>query len=166
LRGGVGRTGLHSQRPFLIVFAMRARLIRHPLYFAALAFLLVVLPCCGSKKEYDWKNRDLAWAYAPTKGGAILEHLRGTGTKGSPIAHGWKCLLIDGDLTIKPYELSKTHALFGKTKMVIDLFNKSEKKIGTVRTGTITKDKATFSFEIKEDVAKQVWDVIIWFVKV
>ena len=145
---------------------MRARLIRHPLYFAALAFLLAALPCCGSKKEYDWKNRDLAWAYAPTKGGAILEHLSGTGTKGSPIAHGWKCLLIDGDLTIKPYKLSKTHTLFGKTKMVIGLFNKSEKKIGTVRTGTITKDKATFSFEIKEDVAKQVWDVIIWFVKV
>lgn len=129
--------------------------------------LLSALPSCGSKKEYDWKNRDIAWTFGPTSGGAISEHLRGTGKNGSPLAVGWKCRLSDGkDLTIEPYQLSKTHALLGKTTMVIGLFNKKGEKLDSVRTEAITADKATFSFEIKEDVAKRIWDAVIWFAKV
>lgn len=127
----------------------------------------MIVPACSNKAPYDWKNREIAWTYGPTKGGATLEHLKGTGTKGpGPIAVGWKCRLSDGSkLEVKPYQLSKEHALFGKTKMTIGLFDKSGKKLESFRSEVITADNATSSFELQEAVAKSLWDVVIWYVK-
>ena len=146
---------------------MRPRQNHHLSRYALLMLLLAAASACGSKTPYDWKNREIAWVYGPTSGGATSEHLKGTGSRGpGPIAVGWKCRLSDGNkLTVKPYQLSKSHALFGKAKMIIGLFNKGGEKIDTVRTDTITAKNATFSLEIKEDVAKPLWDVVIWFAK-
>jgi len=132
----------------------------------AMASLLLTLPSCEEAKKYDWKNREISWTYGPTRGAATSVHLNGTGTKGSPIAAGWKVLLSDGKtLTVKPYKLAKSHALFGKCKMIISLFNKGSEQIHTMQTEAITADNATFTFELTEEQAKPAWDSVIWFRK-
>lgn len=146
---------------------MRARPNHLSALFPATLMLLTLASACGSKKPTDWKNRAIAWKFGPTSGGATFEHLTGTGTKGAgPIAEGWKILLSDGNkLEIKPAQLAKDHKLLGKVKMNVGLFNKAHKKIETFRTDVLTAENSTFSFAIKEDAAKQIWDAVIWFVK-
>lgn len=161
------RTVLHSPDDFRIVFGMQARQIHRPLGSAALAFLLAVMPSCGSEQKYDWKNREIPWTYGPVKGGATSEHLRGTGTQGSgAIAVGWKCRLSDGvRLTVTSYDLAQSHSLFGKVLMSVGLYDNKGKQLEMVRTEAITAENATFSFEITEAVAKPLYDVVIWFRK-
>lgn len=146
---------------------MRATLLR----FSGAAFLgamLLALPSCEEAKKVDWKNREIAWKYGPTTGAASSIHLTGTGKKGKgPIAKGWKMHLKDGkELTIKPYKLSDEHALFGKSKLIIGLFNKAGDEIHKVRSEAITKDTASFSFDLTKAQAKPIWDAIIWFAKI
>jgi hypothetical protein len=131
----------------------------------ALAFLLAAVASCGSETAYDWKNRDVGWTYGPTTGTATPEHLAGTGTAGAgAIAEGWKCLLKDArQLTVQPYHLAPSHALFGKVGMLVGLYDKTGKQLEMVRSPAITADNATFTFEISEAVAKSLHDVVIWF---
>ena len=146
---------------------MRARQI-HPLIATALVFFMAALPSCGSKPDYDWKNREIHWTYGPRTGAATSEHLTGTGTKGSgAIAAGWNCRLSDGkQLTVKPYQLAESHTLFGNAKMIIGLFDRTDQRLDTVRTEAITDKNATFTFELQEAVAKPLTEVVIWFGKV
>ncbi|MEO6597638.1 MAG: hypothetical protein ABIP94_23080 [Planctomycetota bacterium] len=144
---------------------MRPRQIHHPVGSAALAFLLAAVPSCGSETKYDWKNREIAWRYGPTTGTARSEHLTATGTKGAgAITEGWQCRLSDGKrLTVEPYHLAQSHALFGKVAMVVGLFDKEGKQLESLRSAAITAQDATFSFEIAEAVAQLLYDVVIWF---
>lgn len=137
------------------------------LFACAALTTLVASSSCSKPKPYDWKNRDISWAYGPTQGAARSEHLEGTGTKGpGKITEGWKCHLVDGNkLTIKPYNLAKSHALFGKTKLIVGLFDKSGAQLQTLTTGTLTKENASFEFDVEEKVAKPLWDLVIWYGK-
>lgn len=139
----------------------------HLFHFAALTLLLATVPSCGSPEKFDWKNREVDWKYGPTKGGARSEHLIATGTQGDdPISEGWKCELVDGKtLTVRPYNLSKSHSLFGKTKLIISMFDRTGAKLHTVVTDTLTTDHATFTFELGEDITKPMLDLIIWYGK-
>lgn len=141
--------------------------MHHPLRYAGLAFLLSAVPACGSETPYDSKNREIAWTYGPTTGGATRVHLTATGTKGpGAIAKGWKCRLVDGKrVTVNPFELAQSHELFGKVAINLGLFDKNGKQIETIRTEAITAQNATFSLEITEAVSKQLCDAVIWFVK-
>lgn len=146
---------------------MRVLHFHQALPYVVLSCLLATVPSCKSQKKYDWKNREIAWTYGPTTGAARSEHLIGTGTKGArAIAEGWKCRLSAGKhLTVKPYKLAASHALFGKATMIISLFDKTGAKIATIRSEAITAQNATFSFEITEDLAKPLYDLVIWFGK-
>ncbi|MEZ6036572.1 MAG: hypothetical protein R3F29_03770 [Planctomycetota bacterium] len=136
---------------------------------ASLALVLIATAACGGEpaKSTDWKNRELAWKYGPTTGAGSPTHLGATGTQGAPIAKGWKMHLVDGTkVTVKPFELSKQHGLFGKCVMAVELFDKQSQKIETLVSTPITADGATFSFDVTEDIAKKTWDAIVWFRKV
>ena len=145
---------------------MRVQQISLSVRCAALAAMLL-MQCCGTEQKYDWKNRDIAWTYGPQNGGATSEHLAGSGKKGpGAIAVGWKCRLSEGKtLTVKPYQLSASHALFGKVIMIIGLFDKTGKQLETVRSEVITAEQATSSLELTEELAKSLYDVVIWFRK-
>ena len=146
---------------------MRARQIHHPLRHVALAFLLAAVPSCGRETTYDWKNREIPWTYGPMTGTATSEHISGTGTNGAgAIAKGWQCRLSDGKrLSVQPYQLAESHALFGKALMIVGLFDKNGKELQTVRSEAITARNATFSFEITEAVATPLYDLVIWYGK-
>ncbi len=146
---------------------MPVRPIHHLIHFGALTLLLATVSSCGSPKKYDWKNRDVAWKYGPTNGAARFEHLTATGTQGKgKITEGWHCNLTDGKtLTVKPYNLAKSHSLFGKTKLIIGMFDKSGARLHTVTTDPLTTDNATFTFELSEEITKPIWDLVIWFGK-
>lgn len=132
----------------------------------ALAFLIAGAAACGSEAATDPNSSEISWSYGPTNGGATAVHTKGAGKDGPPIAVGWKFRLLDGKrLTVQPHELAKTHALFGKVEMNIGLFDKTGKQIGTVRSGLVEAQGAGFSFDLEEDVASRLWDVVIWFCK-
>ena len=133
--------------------------------FASSALLLFAA-ACGSRVAADPNQREIAWTYGPTNGGATAEHVQGTGRKGGPaIAKGWQCRLLDGKrLSIQPYQLAASHPLFGKVMMSIDLFDKTGKKIGSVRSAMLTAGNASSTFEIAPDVAARLWDVVIYYV--
>ena len=147
---------------------MLARQILRPARYAALTLLLSTIPSCGDAPAADDNKREIDWRYGPTTGAARSEHLQGTGTKGGkPIAEGWKCHLVDGKkLTVTPYHLAKSNPLFGDTLMILGLFDKNSQRIGTLRSEAITAYNATFTFELSDDLAKQLYDLIIWFGKV
>ncbi|MGC6487088.1 MAG: hypothetical protein ACON4Z_05555 [Planctomycetota bacterium] len=131
--------------------------------------LAVVLASCGGEPEpaYDWRNRDLAWKYGPTTGTAPLEHLLGTGTKrGEPVAEGWRCELRGGKtLTVKPFRLASQHEIFGKAGLVVGLFDKQSEQITTLRGDALTAQNATSTFELDEEIAERVYDLILWYGK-
>lgn len=143
---------------------MRAhlRLIRP----AAVAFLLVVVAACS--KAADPNNREVSWTYGPTTAEATAEHAQGVGGKNGPaIAKGWQCRLQDGKrLVVRPYQLASSHPLFGKVVMSVGLFDKTGKDIETVRSGPITAENATFTFELTEAAAGRLYDLVIWYRKV
>ena len=131
---------------------------------AALAALLTAVSSCGKEEPYDWKNRKIGWTYAPTTGTALPEHLSATGTGSTALAKGWQCKLSDGkQLTIAPYQLERSHPQFGKVIMSIGLFDKTGKRLHTVQTEVVTAENATSTFELTEDVARPLFDLVIWF---
>lgn len=136
-----------------------------PLRPAALTFLLLAAAACGSRIATDPKNREVAWTYGPTTGGATSEHVQGTGKKGgAPVAKGWQCRLQDGKrLTVTPYQLAESHALFGKVALSIGLFDKTGKQIAMVQSAAVTAQTATFTFELTDAVATQLYDAVIWY---
>ncbi len=136
-----------------------------PIRHTALACLMAAAAACGSKSAADAKSREIARTYGPTTGGATSEHVQGTGKQGgAPIAQGWQCRLHDGRrLTVRPYRLAQTHALFGKVAMSFGLFDRTGKQLETVRSGAVTAQNATFTFELTDAVATQVWDLVIWY---
>lgn len=147
---------------------MRKQPKHAPVRLAALALLFAATPSCGGEVEkYDWRNREIPWSYAPTKSSASAEHLAGTGTKGgSKIAQGWKFRLVDGkQLTVAPFELSKSHALFGEVRMAVGLFDKDSQMLATEVSAPITAENASFTFDVEPDAAKALWDVVVSFQK-
>ena len=146
---------------------MRTPSLPVPFRCVALALACAALGSCGGNAAANADGRELAWKYGPTNGGATPEHLGGSGTLGNhPIAEGWKFRIGDDrHLTVRPYKLAKEHPFFGKVTMTVGLFDKAEKRLETVHTGTITADNASFSLELGEATAKQAYDVVIWFVK-
>lgn len=132
---------------------------------AAVAMLVATMPSCGSEPPYDWKNREIPWTYGPTNSTATREHLNATGTKGpGAIAKGWSCRLRDGkELVVQPYQLASTHALFGKVLMNVGMFDASGKQLGSFRSAAITAENASSTFEVTEEVARPLCDVVIWF---
>lgn len=148
------------------VFAMQAI---HPLRGALAAAALSLLASCGGEEKpaYDWRNRDLAWKYGPTTGTATPEHLAGTGTVGkAAMAAGWKCELSGGtSLTIRPFQLADEHPMFGQAGLVVGLFDKDSQRITILRSEAITKDDATFTFDVDEATGQKVYDLILWYGK-
>jgi len=142
--------------------AMRVRRLILP---ATIASLLAVVGACGAKAPADPKNREIPWTYGPTTGGATAEHVRGTGTKGGPpVAAGWQFRLQDGTrLTVVPFRLAETHPLFGKVALSVGLFDIAGKQLGSFRSEAITAQNATASFDLTEDVATKLNDVVIWY---
>ena len=136
-----------------------------PSLCALLLLVTVTGAACGGEAPYDPNNREISWTYGPTTGTARSEHLLATGTKGKgPIARGWQLRLQDGKtLSVRPFELSDSHALFGTAVMRIGLFDKTGDQIGLVRTEPITADNAAFSFELEAADAKRLHDVVLWF---
>ncbi len=146
---------------------MRTR--SRPLLRPTLALLLAALAACGNKAAVDPKNREVPWTYGPTTGGATVEHVQGAGKKeGTPaVARGWNCRLQDGKrLTVRPYELTSTHPLFGKVALSVGLFDKTGKQLAMLRSEPITAQNATFTFDVEEAVAKELLDAVLWYVKV
>lgn len=143
---------------------MSTRNHQRPIRHAPLAFLMATLAACGGKTAAD-QGREIAWTYGPTTGGATSEHVQGTGKGGgAPIAGGWQCRLHDGKrLTVKPYRLAPTHALFGKVSMTLGLFDKTGKQLETVRSEVVTAQNATFTFDLTDAVATELWDLVIWY---
>lgn len=138
----------------------------HPLWSAiAAAFVLAVVPSCGGGTKHDANNREIAWTYGPTSGTARSEHLIATGTKGpGALAKGWKCRLSDGrTLTVRPYELAESHALFDKVTMIVTLFEANGDELESFHSEAITATNATFAFEITAAAAGSLHDVVIWF---
>lgn len=150
-----------------MVCVMWTRADRRPLASMPTALLLVAIAACGGSPPADPGNREVAWSYGPTKGGATAEHVAGTGSEGgSAIAKGWQCRLQDGKfLTVQPYQLAPSHALFGKVTLSVGLFDKTGKQLGTLRSPVITAANATFTLELAADVADQLWDVVFWYRK-
>lgn len=151
-----------------MVSAMWTRADRRPLATIPAALLLAAIAACGGSPAADPGNREISWSYGPTKGGATAEHVAGTGSEGgTAIAKGWQCRLQDGKLlTVRPYELAPSHALFGKVTLSVGLFDKTGKQLGTLRSPVLTAENATFTLEVPEDVAAQLWDVVFWYRKV
>ncbi len=140
--------------------------MRSHLAVAALP-LLATLSACGGGEPYDWKNREISWRYGPTTTAARAEHLAATGkaknSKG-PIAKGWKLRLVDAQkLTVQPYQLSESHESFGAVKMLVNLYDRSDQRIGIKETPAITADNASFTFELTAELAQKLGDVVIWF---
>jgi hypothetical protein len=156
---------LLSPPTLAIVRAMSMRAHVRPTLPATVVLLSAAVAACGSRVASDPRNREISWTYGPTTGGATAEHVQGTGTKGgSPIAKGWQCRLQDGKrLTVHPYELAPSHPLFGKVVMVFGLFDKTGKPLETVCSDAVTAQNATFTFELTEDVATRLWDLVIWY---
>ena len=133
---------------------------------APLALLLVVTSSCGTEEPYDWKNRRIGWTYAPTNGTALPEHMSAAGAyKGSAaLAKGWRFQLTDGKkLSLGPYQIADSHPQFGKVAMTIGLFDKTGKELASLQTAVVTREQAEFSFDLAEEVAEPLHDVVIWF---
>jgi hypothetical protein len=147
-----------------MVLAMCLRAHRRPP--CQIVFLLA-MAACGSETAADPHNREIPWTYGPTTGGATAEHARATGSDGgAAIAKGWQCRLRDGThLTVQPFQLAASHALFGKVTMVVGLFDKTGKQLSTLRSPVITAENASFAFDLTDDVAIQLWDLVFWYRK-
>lgn len=131
---------------------------------AAMAFALCVLPACSEEKPYDWRNRDVDWSYAPQKPTARREHLEASGKNGDPIAQGWKFHLADATrLTVRPFRLAESHDWFDKVIMTITVHDRTGAKLAMLDSDKITAGNWSHEFEIDEDVAKKMLDVVIWF---
>lgn len=136
-----------------------------PIVFAAVA---VAVAACGGKIAADPNNREIPWTYGPRTSTSTAEHLQGTGHEGgAAIAKGWQCRLQGGkQLVIRPYQQASDHAMFGKVALAVSLFDTKGKEIGSFVSSAITPQNASFTFELSADVAKQLWDLVLWYRKV
>lgn len=132
-----------------------------------IAALLAAVAACGGKTAADPDNREVPWAYGPRTSTSTTEHLQGSGHEGgAAIAKGWQCRLQGGkQLSIRPYQLATEHALFGKVVLSVSLFDTTGKELGSFVSSAITPQNASFTFEVSPDVAKQLWDLVIWYRK-
>jgi hypothetical protein len=146
---------------------MPLRIDRRRHRFSSL-LLLACATACGGKPAADPGNREIPWAYGPTNGTATAEHMRGTGKEGgAAIARGWQCRLQEGKrLAVVPYQLAESHPLFGKVALAVSLFDKNGKEIGAVLSPPLAAGKASFTFDVDEAAAKNLWDLVIWYRKV
>lgn len=133
-----------------------------------LTALVGAVAACGAKTAVDPNNREVPWAYGPRTSTSTAEHLQGSGHEGGmAIAKGWQCRLQGGkQLSIRPYQLATEHALFGKVALSVSLFDTTGKELGSFVSSAITPQNATFTFEVTEDVAKRLWDLVLWYRKV
>ncbi|MFY9341087.1 MAG: hypothetical protein WAT39_01270 [Planctomycetota bacterium] len=140
---------------------MRAR-------FRPTVVLLAAVAACGSRVAGDPNSREIPWTYGPTTGGATAQHVQGTGKQGgAPVARGWQCRLHDGKrLVVRPFQLAESHPLFGKVAMSFGLFDKTGKELGMVRSGAVTAQGATFTFELAADVASRLVDLVVWYCEI
>ena len=127
----------------------------------------MVLGACERQPAVDPHNREIPWAYGPTANLATEVHLRGTGKEGGvAITKGWSCRLQEGKwLTVTARQLVSSHPLLGQVVLGIKLFDKSGQDIRSFESPTITKDSATFRFELPPEVAARLWDLILWYRK-
>jgi hypothetical protein len=134
---------------------------------ATLACALAIAAACSGEAANDPNHRAIAWTYGPTQGGATEAHLLGTGAVGEgPVAKGWQLRLEGGKtLSVKPFVLAPSHALFDDAVLIVNLFDRSGEPIGTERSGTIRAGQASFTFDLAPAVAQQLWDVVIWYAK-
>lgn len=56
--------------------------------------------------------------------------------------------------------------MFGKVALSVGLFDTTGKEIGSFVSSAITPQNASFTFELPEEVAKQLWDLVLWYRKV
>lgn len=138
----------------------------HQLQTTAITLLLASFTACDSAGSVNPANRDVPWTYGPVNT-ATAEHVQGTGKAGgTAIAQGWQCRLQDGKrLLVQPFRLAPSHALFGKVVMSLSLFDKTGKEIATMASAPITAANATFTFELTDAVATQLWDLVLWYRK-
>lgn len=143
----------------------RMRTVRSRSCFA-LATTLAVFAACGKSTPADPKNREIPWTYGPTTGASSAEHMTGTGKKGgAALSKGWQCRLQDGKrLLVQPYQLAGSHPLFGKVALNVGLFDKTGKQLGEQTSPKLAAGNATFTLEIDEAVAAQLYDVVFWYV--
>jgi hypothetical protein len=139
-----------------------------PFHASCSLALVLAMAACGGKPPADPNNREVPWTYGPRTDVATAEHLAGSGHKGAtPMAKGWQCRLQDGkQLVVRPYELSSSHPLFGKVALNVGLFDKNGKQLEMLRSGTLTQQNATATFDLAEATAKQLYDLVLWYVKV
>ncbi|MBM3494301.1 MAG: hypothetical protein FJX72_08275 [Armatimonadetes bacterium] len=123
------------------------------------------LPACGGKPAKDPEDKEIPWTYGPTQGGASRTHALGTGVDGNrPVAVGWQCRLVDKKrLTIRPFSLASSHPLFGKAVLHVGLFDRGGTQLATERSGTISAQNASFAFDLADDMAQRLCDVVLWF---
>jgi hypothetical protein len=159
-------TDLLSGPRLSIVDAMPSRAVVLPFPRTA-ASVLLVLAACSGKAAADPNQREVSWAYGPTKGGATAEHVQGIGGKNGPaISKGWQCRLQDGKrLLVRPYQLAAEHPLFGKVALVIGLYDKTGKELAMLTSAPLTAANASFTFELDAAVAGPLWDLVLWYRK-
>ena len=133
-----------------------------------IAAMTVAVVAYGGKTAADPNNREIPWAYGPRTSTSTAEHLQGSGHEGgAAIARGWQCRLQGGkQLAIRPYQLASEHALFGKVALSVSLFDTTGKELGSFVSSAITPQNASFTFDLADDVAKQLWDLVFWYRKV
>lgn len=131
-----------------------------------LAAMLAGFAACSKSAPADPKNREIPWSYGPTTEASSAEHLTGTGKKGgAAIAKGWKCWLQDGKrLLVQPYQLAESHPLFGKVALNVGLFDKTGRQLGEQTSPKLVAGNATFTLELDEATATQLYDVVFWYV--
>ena len=146
---------------------MRLRAERPPLRSTIVAATLVAMAACDGKPAADPNNREIPWTYGPTSSTATAEHMRGTGKEGgAAIAKGWNCRLLDKKrLTVTPYQLAASHPLFGKVTMSVALFDRTGKELASFLSPPITKENATFTFDVPETLVPQLGDLVLWYRK-
>lgn len=131
-----------------------------------LTALLAAFAACSKTAPTDPKNREIPWSYGPTTDASSAEHLTGTGKKGgAAMSKGWQCRLQDGKrLLVQPYQLAESHPLFGKVALNVGLFDKTGKQLGEQTSPKLDAGNATFTLELDEATATQLYDVVFWYV--
>lgn len=132
------------------------------------AAVVAAVAACGGKTAADPNNREIPWTYGPRTSTSTAEHLQGTGHEGgAAIAKGWQCRLQGGkQLAIRPYQLASEHAMFGKVALSVSLFDTTGKEIGSFVSPALTPQNASCTFDLAPEVAKQLWDLVLWYRKV
>lgn len=146
---------------------MRLRARRRSFLLTA-TLLLATAGACGNRLAPDPNNREVAWSYGPTNGGASPEHVQGTGANGgTAIARGWQCRLQDGKrLVITPYELATKHPLFGKVTLAVGLYDATGAPIELRQAGTVTATTTSFTLDLSDATVARLSDLVFCYVAI